>query len=55
MRKLRHYHELLIHREHYVQLLRSGQIKTQAYSLIHLHINKLTNAINEQWSEKSNG
>ena len=43
MRKLRHYHELLIHREHYVQLLRSGQIKTQAYSLIHLHINKLTN------------
>jgi hypothetical protein len=55
MRKLRHYHELLSHREHYIQLLRSGQIKTQAHSLIQLYIKQLTLAINEQWSEQNHG
>ena len=55
MRKLRRYDKLLIHLEHYVQLLRSGQINSQAYSLIHRQIGKLTKAIHQQWSEKSNG
>lgn len=55
MKKLRRYDKLLIHLEHYVQLLRSDQINSQAYSLIHRQIDKLTKAIHQQWSEKSNG
>lgn len=55
MKKLRRYDKLLIHLEHYVQLLRSDQINSQAYSLIHRQIDKLTKAIHQQWSEKSHG
>jgi hypothetical protein len=51
MRKIRSYQELLIRREHYIQLLRSGQVKPKAHSLIRWHIKKLTNAINERWPD----
>ncbi|MGK7876670.1 MAG: ubiquinone biosynthesis protein COQ7 [Xenococcaceae cyanobacterium] len=43
------YQELLIHREHYVQLLRSGQVKPQARHLIRLQISKLNRAIDKYW------
>jgi hypothetical protein len=49
MKKHRSYQELLIHREHYIQLLRSGRVKPQAQSLIRSHINKLNQAIDKQW------
>jgi hypothetical protein len=47
MRKLRSYQELLIYREHYIQLLRSGRVKPRAYFLIRWQISKLTQAINQ--------
>ncbi len=43
------YQELLIHREHYVQLLRSGQVKPQARHLIRQQIGKLNRAIHKCW------
>ena len=48
MRKLLSYQELLMRRQHYIQLLRSGRVKPQAYPLIRWHIIKLTQAINQR-------
>jgi hypothetical protein len=49
MRKLLSYQELLMRRQHYVQLLRSGQVKPEAQALIGWHISQLTQAINQRW------
>ena len=47
-KKPRTYPELLIHREHYLQLLHSGRVNPRVRPLIHWYIGKLTTAIDEQ-------
>lgn len=49
MKKPPNYQELVIRREHYIQLLRSGRVKPKAHPVIRSQIGKLTHVIAQQW------